>query len=277
MNAVNYANPSALEPLQVKQMEASSAIRWIYPELFQRIGTADVMLPFYFSEDQFDKGGTASKPTIAFNGDAAYSTPVIRAGVRLAYADDFFGMSAKDVLLCYDRLVRVPGQQKAAFGGYTYKYSQDSEGIPVMMASAANAITAKVVHSTPRMLGWFMPAFAGECSVVLGGESGEEVTGFGFLNDSDTDETTIANRGPSFRAIAYRGQDTQSDANSIMTLGSAAVNVSRAQAFTQIWNMKRASSLNPGSSAFDVSISLADGFSQAATPTLRELALFMFQ
>ena len=269
MNAVNYGNPSALEPLQIKQMEPSSAVRWTMPELFQRIGTGDGLFPYYFNEDSFIKAGTATAPQLIPNGDANISFPVIRAGVRLAYLDDVFGFSPKEYLLCLDRLVRIPGVKgKTAFAGYTYKYSQDAEGIPVGMASFMNSITPKVVHSTPRQMGWFMPAFAGDCSVCVG-VNGTDVTGFGMLTDHSVNTKSVLAIGPSFKAVAYRADATaDADAKSIMTLGSAGINVSRAQAFTQKWNMKRASSLNPGSSSFDVSISFADGFTQAATPTL---------
>ena len=269
MNAVNYGNPSAFEPLQVRQMEPSSAVRWTMPELFQRIGAGDSLLPYYFNEDSFTKGGSATSPTLTPNGSANASFPVIRSGVRLAYLDDVFGFAPKDYLLCLDRMVRVPGvKTRAAFNGYTYKYSQDAEGIPVAMKSFVDTITPKLVHSTPRQLGWFMPAFAGDCSVVVA-DDGTAVTGFGELTDHSTNKKTVLQVGPSYSAIAYKAAVPQaSETASVMTLGSAGVNVSRAQAFVQKWNMKRASSLNPGSSAFDVSISLADGFTQAATPTL---------
>lgn len=258
MNAVNYGNPSALQPLVVKQMMPSSACRWTMPELFYRVGEEDVMMPFYFSENCFVKGGTDGAPTLTVSDHEEFNTPVIRSGVRLAYADDFFAMSVKDQMLCRDILTRLPGVlTDSTVNGYVYKYSQDAEGIPVL---SSPDLTAQKIHSTPRQMGWFMDAFAGECCVYANDDS----SNFGSIKASSV--VDVIKDGPSFRVIAYRAiPNSKFDPYAHQsTLGPAAVNVGRAQSFTQVWNMRRASSNNSGRKAtedFDIDISLYDGFS----------------
>lgn len=266
MAAVNYANPSALQPIQSKQMLPSSACRWTMPELFFQIGEDDVMLPFYFSEDQINLTGSNSTPTFEVCDPDNFSTPVTRAGLRLAYADDFYGMSVKDQLLCRDILTKIPGYlDDATIPGYVYKYSQDSEGLLVLKAPAAGTVSPAVVHSTPRQLGWIMDAYAGECNVIRLGSESTDSKVFGLLEVRD--DVNITDVGPSFRIIAYRGPDhSQYDVAARQhILGPGAVNVSRAQAFSQIWVMRRASSkINRGSDDFDIDVSMYDGFDAIA-------------
>ena len=278
MNAVNYGNPSALQPLEVKQMLPSSAIRWILPELMTPIGE-DLMLPWYFNEQEFSKGGTSSDPTLTQSGKSMLTTPVIRSGVRLSYLDDFYGMDVEDVLLSLDRLVVAPttavfGQ---AFHGYTYKYSQDSDGIPVVHGTSA-LITVSQYHAIPRQLGWFMPAFAGECCVdAVYGDDDPAATGFGAIGA--TENIAVGLVGSSFRAIMYRSAAKDpydgKTRSGILMPGSIAVN--RAQAFTQKWVMRRAAEANNGSSEFDVLLSPAEGITTSGSgastaPTIKASA-----
>lgn len=273
MNAVNYGNPSALQPLEVKEMLPSSALRWILPEKWSVIGArsdadgSDLLTPFYFSEDSFDLGGTASAPTIMDNGRSNYSTPVLRSGVRNAYLDDFWSMEAKDSQLCYDRLVRLPGSNvNTPRAGYIYKYSQDAEGVPVLRASEVKSLTYAIMHSTPRQLGWFMPAYAGE-GRVYSVTSGKV---FGELTDpTAATGTRVSGNTSSMRIVQYKGRYTNTDTVVTGILQAGAVAVSRAQAFTQMWACRTAAIVAKSvSKFFDVPVAIGDGFNVSGNNVL---------
>lgn len=182
----------------------------------------------------------------------------------MAYADDWYGMEVKDQMLCRDILASIPGvDDYEEVDGYIYKYAQDAEGLLILRNPTAGSISPQVVHSTPRQLGWFMDAYAGECNVVTADTPTSSI--FGLL--SVDNEHNVDYVGPSYRMIAYRGPDSSpyDTASRRNILGPAAVNVNRAQAFAQIWTMRRASSiLNVGSANFDVDISVYDGFVNVA-------------
>lgn len=261
MNAVNYANPSAMMPLEVKQMLPSSAIRWTWPEKWTKIGRTDYLAPFYFSEDTYEPGGTNAVPVLKWTGSSNYSTPVIRSGVRLAYTDDFWGMEALDSMLCFDRMTVLPGcasNPNATVKGYIYKYSQNAEGIPVVQAAQTADWDYEVLHATPRQLGWFMPAYPGECSVWYDSQLADKNKHpFGRLIEG---ANTTFNGMSSFRAIEYHGVYTAGQQIADSILGPGAVSLSRAQSFTQEWAMRRSTDLFVNGQVFDLPLSLNDGF-----------------
>lgn len=268
MNAVNYNNVNSLEPLISKTMVPSSAIRWTMPELMRPIGADGMMMPFYFSEDQYAaEGASADSLLLLETRGHGYTTPVIRAGVRLAYLDDFWGMKAKDSQLCYDRMVRLPIVSMndptigSKFKGLIYKYSQDAEGIPVVAEWSKITATLADYLATPRQLGWFMPAPAGTCIRQASVTRDKSTATFAVpAVDAKTIILGTAGVRPATRAIMYKGLDTTAKAKQ---LGAGSIVVNRAQSFTQKWYYKWAN----GASAklFDLPLSIADIMSSNGT------------
>ena len=260
MNAVNYRNVSAFEPLTPGTMLPSSAVRWIMPEYFQKMGDKGVMLPYYFSEDDLTGTGTSKTDlNLTASGNHAFTTVVVRSGVHLAFLDDMTAMDPKSLQLCYDRMVRYPlCKPEAAASAYRqipngviYKYSQDSEGIPVVTDLTGNAADVLDVMSTPRQLGWFMSAPSGFCrraddcapaskdNVVFAGPKnlrGSLVKNFALM--------------PSTKAVEYRGVKVKDVSAAPAILNPADMAVDRAQNFTQCWFYRNAAGF--GDIGFDL-------------------------
>lgn len=154
MNAVNYTITSYADRLQSHEMEASCAITWIMPETFWKAGN-QIVHPWYFSEDQFDF--TAAGKFVQKDWSGSMSIPVIRSGIRMAYLDDIYGMSERDVRLCLDRMVRSPFDKTGhdTMTGCVYKYSQNSEGIIAVTLDKQEVGDPTFLMSVPRELGWF--------------------------------------------------------------------------------------------------------------------------
>ena len=157
MDAMNYGNPDYRQPIQIRQMMPSTTITWVMPELFWPFDeeTADntykIVLPWYFNENSFNfKTGDVSFD----DTKSVMSYPSTRAGVRLAYLDDVYGMTERDIRLCMDRMVRPVVDGVA---GGVYKYSQPSDG-NVFLTMSATQFNYKNYMSTPRELGFFCVA-----------------------------------------------------------------------------------------------------------------------
>lgn len=265
MNAVNYNNVDSLKPLVSKQMLPSSALRWIFPEVMRPLGDSAYLLPFYFSENEYEPAGTsASKLSLNFTGEHCYTTPVIRSGVRLAYLDDFWNMDAKESQLCLDRFVRVPLcnaanpiTNAASLEGVVYKYSQDAEGIPVVTNAGSLTISLADYMSTPRQLGWFFAAPAGTChrdSVFKNTATASDIFAPPCV---DAASFSIGKSGtmvkPATRAIMYKGLNTATPSKQ---LGEGTVVINRAQSFTQKWYIAFATGSKD--SLFDLPLSIAE-------------------
>lgn len=264
MNAVNYVNIDSLSPLTSKTMLPSSAIRWCFPEIMRPVGDQAFMLPYYFSENDYAPQGTdATHLSLKATGAKSFTTPVIRAGVRLAYLDDFFNMETKDAQLCLDRLVRVPlakaanpGPDLGLLEGVVYKYSQDAEGIPVVTNASAITVRLQDYLATPRQLGWFMPAPAGTCrrDAKFQNEATKNdifappCVAAGTFNIGKSG-TMVA---PATRAKMYKGLNTVAPAKQ---LGDGSVVINRSQSFTQKWYLNTASGNK--SDLFDLPLSIA--------------------
>lgn len=266
MNAVNYQNVDSMKPLISGTMVASSAIRWTMPEIMRPIGSDGMLMPFYFSEDQYAAEGANSSSLLLMETHGhGYTTPVIRAGVRLAYLDDFWAMDAKSSQLCYDRMVRLPIVSASdptigtKFKGVIYKYSQDAEGIPVVTDWSKVTATLADYLATPRQLGWFMPAPAGTCiRAASKNRAGNAATFAAPAVVASAVNIGTAGVAPSTRAIMYKGLDTTVREKQ---LGAGSVVVDRGQSFTQKWYYKWAN----GASAvlFDLPLSIADIMTKA--------------
>lgn len=266
MNAVNYRNISSMAPLIPGQMMPSSAIRWIMPELFQKMGAKGVMLPYYYSEDDLTATGTSKTDlNLTVSGGHAFTTVVIRSGIKLAFLDDLASMDPKSLQLCYDRMVRYPfisaasaaSASKQIANGVVYKYSQDSEGIPVVTDVTKNTSSLIDVLSTPRQMGWFMRAFSGVCHRH---DDCKPAKSNNVIFQGPSDLSTILVKDfaivPACKAIEYKSIKANERTAAIETLDPAAVIVNRAQAFTQCWFYKHA---NGGADVqFDLSLAVGE-------------------
>lgn len=285
MAAVNYGMPSALQPLTVKQMTPSSAMMWKYPELFIRVG-ADMMAPYYFNERSFTFGATDDDDiygtsTLIPNGSGEFTTPVVRSGAKLGVLDDFFAFDVKDVVMMTDRLTRLPVDvDGTGVGGYVYKYSQESDGIP--MLRAGSFLTAKLsdIYSTPRLLGWFCDAPAGVCAAAPAAGAADIIEAATLTGLTAMNSVAMYDINPSFRAIEYKGYYAPGEPVVDQALDVGSVNVNRAQAFRQIWAMFHAGS-GVHSRYFDLAMSANAGMEwnneaadEARFVTLRDNAMF---
>lgn len=257
LNCVNYTMNRVSSIIDPGTMKPSSAIRWMWPEKFSNLGT-HLMLPHYFSEDSYNYTSIGDTAALVDNGSRAISTPVIRSGVKLGFLDDYFNQTAKDNMLCMDIMVRTPFfNASTPFKGVIYKYSQNAEGIPTILKSALGAYTYADYHKTPRQLGWIMPAFADECCVATVNDSFN-----GVIKSTGTDFLAT-----SYRVLMYKGIYS---AGEVITqiLHNGAVNVNRAQAFTQYWTMRRAIQGEKYiGTGFDLPLSIGDGFKDGAAVT----------
>lgn len=238
LNAVNYKALSPMEPLTPGQMMDSSAIRWKMPEMLVRMGADGVMLPFYFSENEYEASGTAGSPMLRHTREHAYTTPVIRSGIRLAALNSFWDMDAKSSQLCYDRMVRHPfalaSNPKALedITGVVYKYAQDSEGIPVVTGVSALKATGADYLSTPRQMGWFMPGIAGLFYSTYIETGVGKTPGIDGIKDATDLAASKFEIKPDYRMVMYKGIKGPA---THATLDSASVSIDRGQSFTQRW------------------------------------------
>lgn len=236
MNAVNYSMTTYQEPLKSKVMLPSTAVTWVMPELLYDLGQGTQsnkrlkLLPWYFSEEQFDI--TSSGFTLKqLSGGMVY--PIVRSGVRLAYLDDLYAMEPRELRLCLDRMVTIPCAKVSttAMTGYVYKYSQNVEGIPAL-DYAATDLTVKAYCSTPRELGWFFVAPQGVCGSVSTSLTSDTSSGNPFSDATEIGSNT------SYKAYRWFNNFVKTTATAI--LQPSAVAVSRAQQFSQKWEMRGA-------------------------------------
>lgn len=245
--ATNYTLKSRDEPLESHEMLPSVAISWILPETFTRLSDDKVLLPWYFTEGQFEFGASSGADTNATVGSGAklgpwaglMNYPVTRAGVRSAYLDDLYSMSERDLRLCLDRLVVNPGYSNTPANNKlsVYKYSQATEGGVIdYNAKTLNAID---IIKTPRELGWFMVAPAGACQptrIVLASEY--------KIEDSRTDYSNLWKNevnfsrvwDTSYRLRAWCNFYNQEISTNDSSLDAGAVAINRAENFVQKWN-----------------------------------------
>lgn len=280
MAPTNYSMPGADAPIAVQQMLPSSAIRWTWAEAFTTVGQA-VIMPWYTSETSFDistdaKGNT----TIRDNGSREFLTPVLRSGTRVDIVDDALGMAPKDLLMVMDPITVMPFGLNSEAGG-VYKYSKSAEGIPYITTTAWTDLGLKreEVHHLPRLLGWNMPAYAGECCVYSNAAptTDRSKDPYGSLA-----EGTSAFAATDSCAVRARQYWAYSAVKATKILENASMAINRAQAFTQKWAEHRATGTYSGNSkdaSFDLGLSLSEyvsGTAAAATFTDEETAFTPF-
>lgn len=250
MNAVNYSNPDYSEPIKAGVMVPSTAITWVFPEMFfpfDEKATGDsysMILPWYFNEQDFNftVGGTLSRRT-----DSSTMTMFsLRDETRFAFLDLLYSMEERDIRLCLDRMTTVPIPASSSADSGVYKYDQNSDGIPYT-TYAASDLTYGALLSTPREEGFFAVA-----------------PGAYLSPDPDTNETaalTDATFGQtSYRVKCWAG--TKLALNPEVN-NSDEIAVSRAKAYVQTWYMTDAlmhtSEAGPADNGF--TFSFADLFS----------------
>lgn len=164
--AVNYGFAGILQPLKVGTMKPAVALSWIMPEKFWRIDhtvsggamTHEVfVLPFYYSEEQFAFSDDDGSIVIDYADEGhVMNYPSTRAGARLAYLDDFYGLTERDVRLSLDMMTDVPQTIKGTnhpVAKGVYKYGLSNSGIPVLDYSNGKPLNIGALLSTPRELG----------------------------------------------------------------------------------------------------------------------------
>lgn len=245
--ATNYTLKSRDEPLEAHEMLPSVAVTWILPETFTRLANNKVLLPWYFTEGQFEFGTPSGTDTRATVGAGAklgpwaglMNYPVTRAGVRNAYLDDIYGMSERDLRLCLDRLVVNPGYSTTPANNKlsVYKYSQATEG--GVIDYNAGSLHGIDIIKTPRELGWFMVAPAGACQptrVIKASEYKIENSGTNYNNLWKFEINFSRVWDTSYRLRAWCNFYDTEIATTDSSLDANAVAINRAENFIQKWN-----------------------------------------
>jgi len=245
--AVNYTLKSRDEPLEAHVMLPSTALSWILPETFTRLASGKTLLPWYFTEGQFEFGaatGDDDAATVVAGAKLGpwaglMNYPVTRAGVRSAFLDDVYSMSERDLRLCLDRLVVNPGYSNTASENKlsVYKYSQATEG-GVIDYNAAGLRSLDILK-TPREMGWFMVAPAGACQptrIVKASEYKIENSGTNYENLWKFEYKFAHCYDTSYRLRSYCNFYAEEIATTASSLDGKSVAISRAENFIQKWN-----------------------------------------
>lgn len=249
LHPTNYKLSDLTTPLTVGQMLPATAITWTWPELFYGTGE-NCILPFYFSESSY----TNASGVLTDNGDRQFLTTVLRSGQRLDVVDDSQGLAPFDLFLAEDAMVCAPWGLTSFKGGF-YKYSLAAEGVPYITKKALSefGLTYRDLHATPRITGYVMNAYPGECCVI--GDEAPKTGEYGSLTPSTN--TFAGNRSVSMRARSYYAYNVNKQTE---LLAPAAQTLVRAQAFQQRWTEYRAGKLgmNYKGSDFDLGLALSD-------------------
>lgn len=153
-----YELKSYSEPLVARMLPEKAAIHWHMPAVFHafRANKKDYYeLPWYFNEDQFEV--TAPNVAQLAHWSGVMSYPVVRAGVHLVGLEAFYNgeLSERDLRLCLDRMVTVPGVHNSTtnISIVAKKYSQAEDGSVAVQGAMPTMLD---VLRTPRELGWFV-------------------------------------------------------------------------------------------------------------------------
>jgi hypothetical protein len=262
-NYVNFGFSNYDEPLQTKIMNPVTAIQWVMPEFFWKIGTEKYVAPWYFSENDFNSDGSVKS-------DASnMSMPSIRSGIRLGSLDTLYGMSERDIRLSLDRITKTFFRSDKISSVGVYKYGRTTDGQPFFVLSNGQVISVFDILSAPRELGLCMDAPLG----VLTKDPADS----GAYKSMSADGTST-----SFRIKVWLNNNTILHPS---ILSAAGVNINRAANYSQKWvelyaNLATSNTdiaglvfgLNDeGSAEFTPFASLSDGSVLDSAPTLTSL------
>lgn len=191
-----------------------------------------VILPFYFSQDQFISAQDDEDCCRywALNPEKMSSMTFFdyRGGSRIANADRIFSMDQEQFKLSLDRMVIPPAMEKqitdtevTTLGSEVYKYAKHEDGIPVFyyyIASKTNAdsshrVTLQDIMSTPRELGLSFIAPAGFATPTgrYNGSTGKIEANYVSVLSSYFKES-----GTSFRARCWSATPLANVANDVL-------------------------------------------------------------
>ena len=235
----NYSGSDYNEPLVVGKMKPAVAMRWVMPEAYwlsrEYDGSDDIVMPWYHNELSYHVEGRKIK----YNADGAVmSMPSVRSGSRFGFLDTVYGMSERELRLALDRQTVIPGLNKARnndsstiTGLKVYKYglSTDGQVVANFENSGAGVLTALDILSTPREIGFYIPALNGVLSqlVTRYDKSKDEYT-TAFI---DIEKEFFGDKCPGLFRIRYWYGTAQQHASTINA--AASINVNRAMSLQQ--------------------------------------------
>ena len=255
------------EPLKSRIIPLTTAARIMLPEVFwptnyarddaldgnggesKHMGTvSEVVLPWYFSQNQFTPVGNASNEQFywVLNPDEMSSMTFFdrRGGLSFGNLDRVSAMDPEQLKFCMDRMVAAPnlGKQFTTYSGVqptqvlhpvTYKYSYHEDGIPAILYYAASTqandinhrLTVHDILKTPRELGlsFILPAGCATPTFKQVGTyvAGQDVEGNNILRRRDvshyvTDgDAYLVKSGPSFRFRYWTSSYAEDVANEL--------------------------------------------------------------
>lgn len=219
-NYNNFVFDGYDEPLQTKVMDPATAIQWIMPEFFWKVGSSKYVLPWYFNENEF---------TIVSEGKilpdaSAMSFPSIRSGIRSGALDTFYGMTEKDVRLALDRMTKFIMLKETVSAIKVYKYGRNTDGQPYVELSDSDVFSMQDYLECPRELGLCMDA------------------PYGLFNFTNKTPYALSNEvAPSFEIKIWVNPNTKVNPT---ILSSDGVNISRAANYVQKWLKLSSSTAN---------------------------------
>lgn len=227
-NYLNFNFNGYDEPLETKIMNPVTAIQWIMPEFFWKVGSSKYVLPWYFNENEFV---TVSDGLINYDA-SAMSFPSIRSGIRLGALDTFYSMTEKDVRLSLDRLTKYVLYPKTISEIKAYKYGKNTDGQPYVELGNGEVFTMGDVLTCPRELGLCMDAPDTLFNFAV------TASGYQVIN---TPQALTGEYAPSFCIKIWVNKQTPTQPTILSATG---VNITRAANFVQKWICLKSSTAN---------------------------------
>lgn len=261
----SFSGPEA--PLTAGMATGAAALRVQFPELFWPktvrhlnnisetvlVGkpdgvVVDVVLPFYFNQQQFENvDGVINNSLLLSDDFATMSYPSTRSGSTLAQVDSIYSMSEEGFRSALDRMVVYPAydgtyyyQQEhqhkrpvtisggitSYYDSFTYKYGLTSDGIPVVQYigymdnadKASFSLTITDILRTPRELGYVQVAPAGYITPIA--------TKAGDVNYRAGDSSYFGLSGPGFKFTSYKVMEIGDEpAHEILQAGETDISI----------------------------------------------------
>lgn len=246
--AINYTGSDYNEPLVCGKMKPATAFRWVFPETYwvchEYADEYDVVMPWYHCGQSYE----VVDKKLSYQPDGAVMCfPSVRSGTRFGFLDTIYSMSEREVRLALDRQTVIPGLGKA-FAQYSsgvpgtelsvhgdkkveYRYGLATDGqiVANFEADADQALTLFDILSTPREMGWIIPAPNGVLTQMVTGFTSASSYNTGYANlDADFGNGETGCNGL-FRIRYWQG--TADGVNGVNK--PASINVNRAMSLQQ--------------------------------------------